>query len=190
MSDGLGMLIVIVGPSGSGKDTLINWLKDEVGHDQRFLFVQRTITRVADGQTENHDAVSVFEFLDMAASGAFAVTWEAHGLHYGLGIAALRHVQSGGISIVNGSRRALGHIKAKFPNMMVIQLEVDHDILATRLTSRGRETNDQIEQRLDQIDLPIERRYQPHKIDNSGNITDAGRVVLNLINQKVLSDVT
>lgn len=176
-----GCLVLIVGPSGSGKDTLINWLKGRIGENQRFLFVKRTVTRTADAGSEDHDTLSAAEFETAKQAGEFAVTWQAHELSYGIPSEVRTHVAAGGIAIANGSRRALKEIEAAFDRIVVIQLTVTRTVLAKRLSERGRETADQIEKRLDQSSLLLSTSSPLFKVDNSTDIEAAGNAVLELI---------
>ncbi|MEA2777827.1 MAG: thymidine phosphorylase, partial [Acetobacteraceae bacterium] len=74
------MLILVVGPSGAGKDTVLALARAALLADPRFRFVRRVITRPADAGGEDHEAVSDFEF----GQRSFALRWQAHGLHYGI----------------------------------------------------------------------------------------------------------
>ena len=53
-----GQLVLIVGPSGVGKDTLIAWLRERLGNRPDVMFVRRTVTRKADTTLEDHDTMS------------------------------------------------------------------------------------------------------------------------------------
>ena len=176
---GPGALFTVVGPSGAGKDTLIHWLRhrDETRH---VLFVRRIVTRDADPEHEDHDTASVEAFEAARASGRYAVTWGAHGLNYGVPTTALDHVRRGGIAVVNGSRKALGEMRAVFPNVIVVHVDVSPDVRAARLRQRGRETQAEIESRLDRAVAPPDTTDAVH-IDNSGPIEVAGQRVLDLI---------
>lgn len=177
----VGRLVVIVGPSGSGKDTLINWLKDRLGDDTRYMFVRRAVTRRADTHTEDHTSLSAEEFSAIENAGKLAVTWEAHGLRYGFPIGVLAHVKSGGIAIANGSRRALPQIQRVFPDMIVVNLRVDRSILANRLAARGRENAEQIQKRLEQMDQPLGGAFNLFDVDNSAHIERAGTAVMDIV---------
>ena len=74
------MLVLVVGPSGSGKDTLLDAARQALADDPRFRFVRRVITRPADAGGEAHEAVHRSEF----ARRDFALQWQAHGLSYGI----------------------------------------------------------------------------------------------------------
>ena len=176
-----GRLIVIVGPSGSGKDTLINWLSEKLALDENVMFARRTVTRNKDVSVEDHHSLSSEQFEAFARSGKFAVTWHAHGLRYGIPMHALAHVKSGGITIANGSRRALPQLAEMFGEIFVINLSVDRSTLATRLAARGREDTGQIQRRLDRIDTPIPSQFDMIQIDNSDKIEMAGKAVLKIV---------
>ena len=45
MARSLGSLVLVVGPSGVGKDTLIGGAKQALENDRRFTFVRRVVTR-------------------------------------------------------------------------------------------------------------------------------------------------
>lgn len=181
MQAGQGCFIAIVGPSGAGKDTLINWLKPRLESDERVMFVRRAVTRDADGATEDHDALDREAFAAEEEAGHYAVCWEAHGLRYGIPATALHHVEQGGIAIANGSRRALGEIERVFGNLLVVSLTVDRDVLAMRLASRGRETADEIAKRLERSDEALPVKCRTVEIDNSGPVEQAGEAFLDML---------
>ena len=56
-----GQLIVVVGPSGSGKDTL---LKKTIKKIPNSILVKRYITRKKDNNNEDHFSISVKNFQD------------------------------------------------------------------------------------------------------------------------------
>ena len=178
-----GQLVLIVGPSGSGKDTLIAWLCERLGNRQDVMFVRRTVTRKADSTLEDHATMSSAEFRQAEEQGRFAVTWHAHGLRYALPAATLDHVHRGGTAIANGSRNAIGDIEKAFGNVLLISLTVDPDELRRRLLDRGRESPEEIEKRLDRAEIATDVSMTGHVIDNSGPIEDAGMNVLRLIGE-------
>lgn len=180
-----GRLVVIVGPSGSGKDTLIGWLRGHVEPSADILFVQRVITRPAEAGGEDHEAATPARFEAMEREGAFCVIWQAHSLSYGIPAGTLDHVRAGGTAIVNGSRKALPAIRAAFGNVLVILLTVDPVELRRRLGERGRESEAEIRERLERARLDFARTGAIVEVDNSGPVEEAGRRVLALIDEAV-----
>ena len=65
-------MIVIVGPSGAGKDSLMAFAADRLGDRPDIGFVRRVITRPADAGGEAHHAASDDAFAAMAAARQFA----------------------------------------------------------------------------------------------------------------------
>ena len=98
-----GRLIAVVGPSGVGKDSVMAGLHKTLPN---LHLVRRVITRAPDLGGEDYDAVTVPQFEAMVESGAFAVHWRAHGLHYGIPITIKDHMGKGTDCLVNFSRKA------------------------------------------------------------------------------------
>ena len=119
------------------------------------------------------------------ASGDFAVTWQAHGLHYAIPADVLKHIASGGIAIANGSRRALKDIAAAFPDLVVINIVVERETLRKRLLARGRECEADIRKRLDHASLPLEAGIKAIDIDNSGPVHVAVERLLGILSNPV-----
>jgi ribose 1,5-bisphosphokinase len=184
LPDPSGCFVAVVGPSGSGKDTLINWLRPHLDGVSGFVFVRRAVTRDADADLEDHHSFSHADFAEAESAGRFAVVWEAHGLRYGIPSEALDIVANGGIAIANGSRRALADIARAFGSLLVVRLTVDREVLSRRLQSRGRETAAEIEARLSRAgeDLPVTGRVVT--FDNSGPVDIAGTALLDLLREE------
>ncbi len=176
-----GHLVVIVGASGAGKDTLIAYARNRLDLHEDVYFVRRVITRARDCGGEDHDAVSRAEFDRMSEAGRFAVNWQAHGLHYGIPSEAQDRIALGKLVIANGSREALPRFRAVFPSLTVVNITARPEILATRLEKRGRETHAEVLQRLKRraVLLPVDDGIVT--IDNSGSIDDAGTALVNVL---------
>lgn len=131
-------LIVVVGPSGAGKDSVIAaWLSAQPA-SQRPHRARRTITRAADVH-EDHEPLDAASFAAAAAAGAFAFDWQAHGLHYGIRHAELAALAAGGWVAMNGSRGHLPRLRLSAPLARVVEIDAPAGVRALRLRSRGRE---------------------------------------------------
>lgn len=146
---GLGALILVVGPSGVGKDTLVDGAKAIVTPSQRFFFPARTITRPSDAGGEDHIATTKAEFQARESSGDFLLSWRAHGLCYGINAdttdAARRHGQA---VVANVSRGVLDCARNRLQPVRIISVTASADAIRTRLQARGREDAADIEARI------------------------------------------
>jgi phosphonate metabolism protein PhnN/1,5-bisphosphokinase (PRPP-forming) len=168
-----GVLILVAGPSGAGKDTLIDAAQSDPAFQARFVFARRIITR-CEGIGENHMAVSADEFEQMRERGAFLLHWEAHGLHYGLPAELLADLKAGRCVIANVSRRVVEQARALWPQMEVIEVAVDPAVLRERLVARGREPLEEIEARVRRAGDPACTVPPPvHIIDNSHRLEES-----------------
>jgi ribose 1,5-bisphosphokinase len=137
------MLVLVVGPSGAGKDTVLGVARQALAGDPRFRFVRRVITRPADAGGEDHDAVSEAVF----AERAFALQWKAHGLHYGIPLDVIDDLARGIVAVANVSRGVIAEAVDRF-SARVIEVTAPPEILAQRLAARGRETAEDVALRL------------------------------------------
>jgi phosphonate metabolism protein PhnN/1,5-bisphosphokinase (PRPP-forming) len=143
-----GALVLVVGPSGSGKDTLIGLARTRLADEPRFIFPRRVITREAQADAEDHDTLDVATFDAARRAGQFALHWGAHGLFYGLTKASLEPVNSGATAIINVSRSVIAEAEALEARITVISVKCRPELLAERIARRGRETADDILLRL------------------------------------------
>ncbi|TNB49924.1 phosphonate metabolism protein/1,5-bisphosphokinase (PRPP-forming) PhnN [Martelella lutilitoris] len=174
-------MIVVVGPSGAGKDSLIGYAKAAFSGHPNVRFVRRVITRPCDGTTEDHASMTPEAFAAAKAAGGFAVTWAAHGLEYGIPEEHRAFVASGGVTIANGSRPALPLFDKAFAAMTVVNVTARPEIRAERLQARGRESREDILERLARSTTAIHGNFDVVNIDNSGALEDAGEALVRVI---------
>jgi ribose 1,5-bisphosphokinase len=144
---GPGRLVLVVGPSGAGKDTLLGLAKAACADDADIIFPRRAITRAATA-SEDNEQLSPGAFREAVEREAFAVNWEAHGHCYALRSAIDDDIRAGRTVIANVSRTVIGALRRSYLDVMVIAITAPPEILAKRLASRGRGSDGQIEQRL------------------------------------------
>ena len=144
---GPGRLVLVVGPSGAGKDTLLGLAKAACADDPNIVFPRRAITREAT-VSEDNEQLSPDAFREAVERGAFAVNWEAHGHCYALSRAIDDDIRAGRTVIANVSRTVIGALRRVYADVVVIAITAPPEILAKRLASRGRSSDGRIEQRL------------------------------------------
>lgn len=174
-----GQLVCVVGPSGAGKDTLLQWLVAHWSGPAPLHRARRTITRPADAGGEPHEALDTPTFERVRDADGFAWHWSAHGLHYGIRHAELRGLAQGACVLVNGSRGHLDTATAQFPRMAVLHITASAATLTARLQARQRESLADIQQRvLRTQELPPLRHPTTHTVHNDGALADAGQQAL------------
>jgi ribose 1,5-bisphosphokinase len=162
------MLVLVVGPSGAGKDTLLNAARAALANDANFVFPRRVVTRQAVAALEDHDSVSEAEFAAAQAAGAYALSWSAHGLRYGLPARLVDDLKAGRTVVFNSSRAMVAEAQAKFPGTRVVLVEATPEVRAKRLGGRGRETEAEIAARLAR-EVPA-ALPGAIRVDNSGSL--------------------
>lgn len=167
-----GRLILVVGPSGAGKDTLIAAARQRLAGDRRFVFPRRVVTRPASAAEDNLVADAA-GFRAITELGGFALTWEAHGHHYGIPAAIVSDLAEGRIVVVNVSRAVVRTARERWPDVTVIAVSAPTEVLAERMAARARPSDGSLEQRLARAasgdGLPI----ADVTIDNGGALTAA-----------------
>jgi phosphonate metabolism protein PhnN/1,5-bisphosphokinase (PRPP-forming) len=175
-----GRLFYMVGPSGVGKDSLLQWLQQRVPAEAGVVFAQRTITR-ASHSSESYEATDVATFWQQAAAGHFSMIWQANDLCYGVRRGIEADLKVGRDVVINGSREYLPQLRLSFPEARIVWIEADVETIKERLESRRRESGPALLQRIDRaarFAAPLERDII--RLDNSGPLEVAGEKLLEL----------
>jgi ribose 1,5-bisphosphokinase len=174
-----GCLYYVMGPSGVGKDSVLAWVREH-GVSHGVLCAHRYITRPAHAGGENHVALSAAEFHSREQRGLFALTWEAHGLHYGIGSEVGHWLAHGADVLVNGSRGAFAPACERFPALRPVLITASPDTIASRLAARGRESEAEIAARIARLNAyPVPPGSVV--IHNDGCLAEAGASLLQAI---------
>lgn len=168
---GPGLLVLVVGPSGAGKDTLLAYAKTALAARADIAFARRRITRAVDA-TENHVALDEAAFARDLALGRYPLHWRANGLSYALGPEVAEDIAAGRIVVANGSRAAIKEARALFAKVKVVHVTAPAEVLAERIAARGRETTAEVTARLARepaLDAPPDLRiYNVDAVDAAG----------------------
>lgn len=141
---GPGRLVLVVGPSGAGKDTLMR-LAAEACRDA--VFPRRVVTR-ASSQAESNEEMAREVFDASVAVGEFAFHWHAHGLSYGLRRSLDDAIRAGRTVVVNVSRTVIADARARYATPVVVLVTAPADVLEERLAGRSRASDGSLEARL------------------------------------------
>lgn len=170
-----GRLVLVVGPSGAGKDSLLREAMQRLASDRHIVFPRRVITRPSHDEAEAHDSLTVEEFLAAKAKERFALSWEAHGLHYGIPISLLDELHAGRTAAVNVSRAVIAAAAERFPTLAVLNVTAPPEIIAERLSLRGREGPADIAARIARDAPRFDERIETVTIVNDTTLEAAAR---------------
>ena len=147
-----GWLVLVVGPSGAGKDSLIVGARDAFADNSEISFPRRDITRPPGFGHEDHVAVTETEFRERQAQGRYSLSWAAHGWRYGVPRAIESDLAAGRGVVVNVSRSVIAEARHRLWPVGVVSVRVPPEILRRRLAKRGRESHAEIEARIARAD--------------------------------------
>lgn len=169
-----GVLVLVVGPSGAGKDTLIAWCRTHLAGNPAVVFPRRAVTRPADAEVEDHDTVSEAAFEAAIGRGDFALHWRAHGLGYGIPGAIVADLAAGRNVVVNVSRAVLDEARRRFPPVRIVVVTAPPAVLAERLRRRNREADGDIALRLARAEAYAPSGPDVVTLSNDGALEAAG----------------
>ncbi|AVF56345.1 phosphonate metabolism protein/1,5-bisphosphokinase (PRPP-forming) PhnN [Pseudomonas fulva] len=179
-----GRLILLIGPSGAGKDSLIDAARPQLAA-ARVEIARRVITRSPEAKGEAAIGVDAEEFDQMKLQGAFAMHWQANGLQYGIPRQIDEWLAQGRSVLVNGSRGHLAQARIRYPDLLAIRVDVSLDILRQRLQARGRETQAEIDQRLARhVSLSDAADDGVRTVDNSTTLSTAVEALLGVLREE------
>jgi phosphonate metabolism protein PhnN/1,5-bisphosphokinase (PRPP-forming) len=178
-----GRLFLVVGPSGSGKDTLLDAAKEHFAGSEEVYFPKRYITRDEEAGGEDHIGVDrdKFELLRLQAQLAFY--WDAHNLSYGIPHVIDDYLECGVNVVVNVSRSVIDYVRNHYDPVTVISITVNATELERRLRARGRESEEDITNRLARAQAFNITGHDIINIDNSGDLTGSIADFINVISK-------
>jgi ribose 1,5-bisphosphokinase len=142
-----GRLVVVIGPSGAGKDTLLTLARAHFRDDRTVVFPRRIVTREPT-PAEDNVAMSEMDFAAAEAARRFAFWWEAHGLKYAVPGTIEGDMAAGRTVVCNVSRAVVGELRRRYAVLYVVLVTAPTDVLAARLAARGRPTDGAIAARI------------------------------------------
>lgn len=177
-------LVLVVGASGVGKDSMLDGARAAFGRDPRVVFVRRVITRPAGSGGEDHIAATPEAFAAMCSAHAFAIHWSANGLGYGLPRQMDEELAQGRVVVANVSRQVLDDARRRYRGLTVCEVVASTDTLRARLAARGRESPAEIEARLARVGAPAVG-HDVVTIANDGDLADAIAALVRLVGQRL-----
>jgi len=148
---GPGLLFVVSGPSGAGKDTLVDALLKRLPRLRYSVSATTRPSRPGEAEGEDYFFLSREEFERRLTAGAFLEWFEYNGNLYGTPREFVERTLTQGYDLVmkpevNGALA----IKRGFPDAVLIFLAPDKfSHLRARLLARRTETNEEIARRLE-----------------------------------------
>jgi len=170
------MLVIISGPSGVGKDTIIDALRER-SHDPEYQYVVTCTTRAArPGEVDGIDYhfIDADAFATQRAAGGFLEANEVHGNWYGTPRDQVREGLAGGRDVIlKIDVQGAQVVKGKVPGALLIFLiPPSLEDLFQRLRSRATETADELElrQRNAAIELARQEDYDYVVTNETGQV--------------------
>ena len=177
---GPGRLVLVVGPSGAGKDTLLRGAQAACAGDASVVFPRRVVTRPK-SEAEDHDTLTETEFTQAVADGAFALWWGAHGNQYGIPSSIDADIRNGRTVVCNVSRTMTGATRRKYADVAVVLVTAPEKILAARLRQRQRADDGDLAKRV-QRSTDIRSDYEADFVIHNTSRPEVGiRRLLNAI---------
>ena len=177
---GPGRLVLVVGPSGAGKDTLINGARLECEDDATVIFPRRVVTRPP-SVYEDHETVDLETFNRRLADRKFALWWDAHGHRYGVPISIDDDIRSGRTVICNISRTVVDVARRQYAHVAVVLITAPQHILEARLATRERQSDGDLAGRIARSAQVKETGQPDFVIRNVARPTAGVRRLLNVI---------
>jgi ribose 1,5-bisphosphokinase len=177
-----GVLVLVVGPSGAGKDTLLNAARAACVDDGTICFVRRGVTRDT-SPSEDHASLSESEFEKALADGAFSFWWEAHGLRYGVPTSVEAGLAAGVTVVCNVSRNIVAGLRERYPQCCVVLITAPEEVRRARVAARERASDGDPGKRAKRAAPGIEELRPALVIDNTGTIEEGTDALLRFLRQ-------
>jgi len=162
-----GTLYLIVGPTGSGKEALIDAVletRPEIRRAPLIVSAEKSRNACVVG------AISSDAFLRFMRLGSFALQWDSDGTRYGLTHDATRQLRDGQSLILCCDSFVIERARAMYPDVQAIYITARMDILRRRLASMGFGSDTDIDMHLAQNERLRPRGAGIVTVDTSDSI--------------------
>jgi ribose 1,5-bisphosphokinase len=164
--------VLVVGPSGAGKDTLLKGARAACAYDPALVFPRRVVTRPK-SDAEDHDSIDAAAFARAASEGAYALSWQAHGNSYGIPSSIDQDIRSGRTVVCNVSRTVIDAARQRYGFVTVVEITAPAQVLHARLASRQRASDGDVAQRLERS-AQVEQLFSPDIVIRNVGRPDGG----------------
>lgn len=183
---GPGALILVCGPSGAGKDTLLQRIAEARRGDPRLVFARRVVTRPP-SDFEDNDSVSEAAFETLRKNGAFDCSWPAHGHRYGIPSSVKDDVEAGRCVVINVSRLIVEEMRSRYARVVAVLVTAPPAVLQQRLAARSRASDGDLVQRIGRTGAVADRFRADTTIVNDGAVATAIRQLSDVIETQLLT---
>jgi ribose 1,5-bisphosphokinase len=177
---GPGRLVLVVGPSGAGKDTLIAHARAACRGDASVVFPTRVVTRPP-SVFEDNEFMPPAAFEQAAANGAFAICWSAHGHKYGIPRAVDFDIAAGRVVVCNVSRTVVAAVRGRYANVVTVLVTAPQDVLRSRLAARERASDGRVSDRMRRLELSDGKLRPDVIISNVGDPESEARKLVDTL---------
>ncbi len=188
-ADQRGALIVVTGPSGVGKGTLIRIIRERIPH--LAYSVSATTRPCREGEREGVDYyyLSPEEFDRRIAAGEFVEHAEYAGYQYGtLRGEVERHLKDGDSVILEIEVQGARQVRRNIPEATLVFISPPSDVeLEKRLRERGTDTPEQMEKRLRTAAIELKARHEFDAEVINDDLETAARELTGLVRDAVAS---
>ena len=173
LKDFPGILVLVVGNSGSGKDSIISEVVKRFPSKLKEIHLtRRYITRSA-SETENNIATTPETFKEMSLNNKFALEWHIYELDYGVPVDIDDWLQKGHPVIVNVSRTIVKKARSIYRNILVVFVKAPFEITLKRVRKRARESGKLLQERIQRAKDNQTFPDADFIVDNSGELESA-----------------
>jgi len=127
---------------------------------------------------EVYESVDVDTFQTMKNEGEFILDWESFENYYGIRKEVLNWLEEGHPVMINISRSVVEYAKGIFPRVKVIFVHVPLEVTADRIIDRGRETFEEVLDRLVRAQGSQEYQAADLAVENEGDLERIGKMVI------------
>ena len=184
------MIVIISGPSGVGKDTIIRWLKGREATPERHFVVTYKTRAPRQGEIEGVDYqfVSVEQFRELMDAGRLLEASEVHGHWSGTPRdQVVEALAAGRDAILKIDVQGAEKVKALVPGALrIFVAPPSEEAREQRINERGTETKDELSRRRRDAEIEMRRRseYDHVVVNETGQARESAEKIDRIIKQE------